>query len=84
MYYEVAEALKEIMDLAPMYRRDYIMDYVRKNLPKEEAKKLFFEKNKKAYVTRMRRSGYASGTELLDTIGKDKILQYFHIISRLS
>jgi len=84
MIFEVEDALKEIMDLAPMYRRDYILDYVRRNLPREDAKRLFFEKDKKAYIERMRSGGYASGTDLLDTIGKERILQYFHIISRLS
>ena len=84
MIFEVRDALKEIMNLDPMYRRDYVMDYVRKNLPPEDAKQLFFEKDKKAYIERMRKGGYASGTELLDTIGKERILQYFHIISNLS
>lgn len=84
MLYEVKDALEEIMNIAPMYRRDYVMNYVRKNLPKEEAKRLFFERDKKAYIERMRSGGYASGTDLLDTIGKERILKYFHIISRLS
>jgi hypothetical protein len=84
MVFEVKEALDEIQELPPMYRRDYIIEFVRKNLSYEEAKSLFFNKDKLAYINRMRREGYASGRDLLDTIGKERILQYFHIMSRLS
>lgn len=84
MIFEVKEALDEILGLPQMYSREYIIDFVRKNLPYEEAKILFFNKDKQAYIDRMRREGYASGSDLLDKISKERILQYFHIISRLS
>lgn len=84
MVFEVKEALDEIQELPPMYRRDYIIEFVRKNLSHEDAKSLFFNKDKQAYINRMRGEGYATGRDLLDTIGKERILQYFHILSRLS
>lgn len=84
MSYEVQEALNEIMDMAPMFRRDFIVDYIRMHLPAEEAKKLYFEKDKQGYIKRMMNEGFALDKDLLDTIGKEKILRYFHRLSRQS
>jgi hypothetical protein len=81
--FEVKEALKEILDIAPMFRRDYIFNYIRTNLPEDEAKRLYFEKDKKGYIKRMMDSGYI-GPELLEKIGRERVMQYFRVLSNQS
>lgn len=84
MSYEVQEALNEIMDMPPMFRRDFIVNYIRMHLPAEEAKRLYFEKDKQGYIRRMVNGGFALDNDLLNTIGKERILRYFHTLSRQS
>ena len=84
MSYEVQQALNEIMDMPPMFRRDYMISYIRKHLPKDEAKTLHFKKDRKGYVERMIKEGYFEEKDLLDTIGKERILHYFSYLSKRS
>jgi hypothetical protein len=84
MTYDVQQALNEIMEITPIYRRDYIVEYLRKNLPKEDAKKHLFSKTKTEYLIKMMREGYITREEVLDKIGRERIEQYFHIMSRMS
>lgn len=74
------EALYEIMDMAPMYRREYIMSYIRQNLPWEEAKLLFIEKSKELYINRMLEQGYTSIPEILAIIGAERVKKFLYTI----
>ena len=44
MIYAVQEAFNEIMEIPPIYRQDYIVDYLRKNLPKDDARMHLYHK----------------------------------------
>ena len=84
MKYEVQQALNEIMEIPPIYRRDYIVEYLRENLPKEDARKHLFRKTKTGFLIKMMEQGYISRREVLEKIGREKVEQYFHIISKMS
>lgn len=84
MEFEVKEALNEIMEIAPMYRRDYIIRYIRENLPLEEAKRALFQKRKTDFLKTMVAENFTSGAEIVEQIGPERVRQYFHRISRLS
>lgn len=84
MNYEVQQAFNEIMEISPIYRRDYIVDYLRKNLPEEDARRHLFCKRKTEYLIKMIREGYITREEVLEKIGRERIEQFFHIISRRS
>ena len=84
MDYEIQEALNEIMDMSPMFRREFIIDYIRKNLPFDEAKKVYYTRNKLRYCEKMMDEGYLTGPELLEKIGKERVLQFFHMLSNKS
>jgi hypothetical protein len=58
MIHEIQDALNEIMDMPPMFRREYIINYIRKNLPKDEAKKVYYTRNKLRYCEKMMDEGY--------------------------
>lgn len=38
MKYEVQQALNEIMEIPPIYRRDYIIEYLRYNMSTDESR----------------------------------------------
>ena len=84
MTYDVQQAINEIMEITPMYRRDYIVEYLRKNLPKDDAKRHLFCKTKTEYLIKMMKEGYITREELLEKIGRERIERYFHILSRIS
>lgn len=84
MTHDIQEAYNEIMDILPIYRRDYIVEFLRKNLPKDDARMHLFRKTKTEYLIKMMREGYITREELLEKIGRDRIEQFFHIISRMS
>ena len=84
MTYDVQQALSEIMEITPIYRRDYIVEYLRKNLPKEDARKHLFRKTKTEYLIKMMQEGYITREEVLEKIGRERIEQFFHIMSRMS
>ena len=84
MINEVQEALNEILDMAPMFRREFIIDYVRKNLPKDEAKKIFIEKDFKGYINRMKADGYALKTDVLENSGKERVMEFIGDIKNRS
>jgi len=84
MKYEVQQALNEIMDIPPIYRRDYIVDYLRKNLPKDDARLHLFRKTKAEYLGKMMEEGYITREEILEKIGREKIVEFFHIMSNKS
>ena len=84
MTYDVQPALNEIMEITPIYRRDYIVEYLRKNLPKEDARKHLFRKTKTEYLIKMMQEGYITREEVLEKIGRERIEQFFHIMSRMS
>ena len=72
------------MDMPPMFRREYIINYIRKNLPIEEAKKVYYIRNKARYCEKMMDEGYLTGNELLEKIGKERVRQFFHMLSNRS
>lgn len=84
MKYEVQQALNEIKEIPPIYRRDYIVDYLRRNMSKEDARQFLFKKTKVNFVQKMVDEGYISRDDVLEKIGKDRIEQYFHILSTMS
>ena len=84
MTYDVQLALNEIMEITPIYRRDYIVDYLRRNLLKEDARRHLFSKTKAEYIVKMIEQGYITPAEILEKIGRERIEQYFHIINKRS
>ena len=72
------------MEITPIYRRDYIVEYLRKNLPKDDARRHLFAKTKTQFIAKMISEGYVSKEELLEKIGRERIEQYFHYISTLA
>ena len=84
MTYEIQQAINEIMEIPPIYRRDYIVDYLRRNMSKEEARQFLFKKTKAIFMQKMVAEGYISRDDVLEKIGKDRIEQYFHILSTMS
>ena len=81
---EIKEAFNEIMEIPPIYRRDYIVDYLRKNLPIDDARMHLFKKTKAGYLNRMIEEGYITKEEILEKIGREKIVEFFHIMSNIS
>lgn len=84
MDYEIQEAYREIMEIPPIYRRDFIVNYLRRNMSKEEARQFLFRKTKADFMQKMVAEGYISREEVLEKIGKERIEQYFHILSKMS
>ena len=84
MTLEIKEALNEIMEIPPIYRHDYIVDYLRKNLPKDDARRLLFQKTKSEFLVKMMEQGYISRQEVLEMIGRKRVEKFFHIMSSLS
>ena len=84
MNYEVKEALKEIMDIPPIFRREFIVKFLRENLSREEARRYLLDKKKGEYVKVLIKEGLVTREELLEKIGKERILNYFHTISTLT
>lgn len=84
MNYEIKEAINEIMEIPPIYRRDFIVDYLRRNMSKEEARQFLFKKTKAGFMQKMVAEGYISREEVLEKIGKKRIEQFFHILSTMS
>lgn len=84
MNYEIQEALNEIMDIPPIYRRDFIVNYLRHNLSTEDARQFLFRKTKAKFMQKMVAEGYISREEVLEKIGKERIEQFFHNVSTIS
>lgn len=84
MNYEIKEALNEIMEIPPIFRRDFIVNYLRHNMSKEDARQYLFRKTKANFIQKMVAEGYISREEVLEKIGKERIEQYFHILSKMS
>ena len=84
MKYEVQQAFNEIMEIPPIYRRDFIVYYLRRNMSKEDARQFLFRKTKAEFMQKMVAEGYISREEVLEKIGKERIEQYFHILSKMS
>ena len=84
MTLDIKEALNEIMEIPPIYRHDYIVDYLRKNLPKDDARRLLFQKTTSEFLVKMMEQGYISRQEVLEKIGRKRIEKFFHIMSSLS
>lgn len=84
MKYEVQQALNEIMEIPPIFRRDYIIDYLRHNMSAEQARQVLFKKTKINFLQKMVSEGYITREEVLEKIGKERIEQYFHILSKMS
>ena len=84
MKYEVQQALNEIMEIPPIFRRDYIIDYLRHNMSAEQARQFLFKKTKTNFLQKMVSEGYITREEVLEKIGKERIEQYFHILSKMS
>lgn len=84
MTLDIKEALNEIMEIPLIYRHDYIVDYLRKNLPKDDARRHLFQKNKSEFLVKMMEQGDISRQEVLEKIGRKRVEQFFHIMSSLS
>lgn len=84
MDYEIQEAYQEIMEIPPIYRRDFIVNYLRRYMSKEDARQYLFRKAKAGFMQKMVAEGFISREEVLEKIGKERIEQYFHILSRMS
>lgn len=84
MDYEIKEAFNEIMEIPPIYRRDFIVNYLRHNMSKEEARQFLFKKTKADFMRKMVAEGYISREEVLEKIGKKRIEQFFHILRTMS
>jgi len=82
--YEIQQALNEIMEIPPIYRRDFIVNYLRRNMSKEDARQFLFKKTKADFLQKMVAEGYISREDVLEKIGKERIEQYFHILSKIS
>lgn len=84
MTYDVQQAFNEIMEITPIYRRDYIVEYLRENLPKDDARRHLFAKTKTHFIAKMIAEGYVSKEDLLEKIGRERIEQYFHYRSTMT
>lgn len=84
MNHEIKQALNEIMDFPPIYRQKFIVDYIRQNLPKDDARRILLEKTKAIFILKMVAEGYITREEVLEKIGKERINQYFHKWSTMS
>lgn len=84
MNYEIQQALNEIMEIPPIYRRDFIVNYLRRNMSKEDARQFLFKKTKADFLQKMVAEGYISREDVPEKIGKERIEQYFHILSKMS
>lgn len=84
MSYETLDALREIDNMVPMYRQDYIMEFVKKNLPKADAKSILLHKDKTGYLNRMAEEGFVNGEDLLKTIGKERIEEFLRSSEKMS
>ena len=81
---EIQEAMNEIMDIPPIYRRDYIVKYIRENLSREDARRYLFEKTKRSFIRKMIDEGFITPEEVVEKIGKDRVRIFFHKISSMS
>lgn len=81
---DVQQAFDEIMDLPPMFRREYVIGFLREHLPEEDARRIYLRKTETDYLKRMVADGYITAEEVLEKIGKERIKDYFHIISKRS
>lgn len=80
MNQETQEAHYEIIDIVLMYRREYIMPYIRQNLPREEAKRLYIKKSGMQYLVRMISQEYTSIPKILSIIGVDRVRAFLFTI----
>ncbi len=81
MNYDIKQALDEIKSIPPLFRRDVIVSILRENLSENDAREIIFNKTKPSFMKKMMAEGLISREELLERIGKERILQFFHIIS---
>ncbi len=81
---DIKDALNEIMEISPLYRRDYIIDYLRKYLPKDEARRYLFEKRKVDFWRIMMAQGFFDPEEFLEQLGLEKVRFYFHSTGKRS
>jgi hypothetical protein len=81
---DVQQAFDEIMDLPPMFRRDYVIGFLRENLPEEDARRIYLRKTETDYLKRRVADGYITAEGGLEKIGKERIKEYFHIITKRS
>lgn len=72
------------MDLPPMFRRDYVIRFLRENLTEEDARRIYLRKTEADFLKRMIADGYITAEEVLEKIGIERIKEYFHIISKRS
>ena len=76
MTYEMEEAFEEIMDIPPIFRRDYIIKYLKMNLTEKEARRILFDKIGFVVLDKLVEEGYLTRDDILDQIGKDRIMQF--------
>ena len=76
MTYEMVEAIAEIMDIPPIFRRDYIIKYLKMNLTEKEARRILFDKIGFVVLDKLVEEGYLTRDDILDQIGKDRIMQF--------
>lgn len=76
MTYEMIEAFEEIMDIPPIFRREYIIKYLKMNLTEKEARRILFDKIGFVVLDKLVEEGYLTRDDILDQIGKDRIMQF--------
>lgn len=81
MNYDTEQALDEIKSIPPLFRRDVIVSILRENLSENDAREILFNKTKSSFMKKMIAEGLITREELLERIGKERIIKFFHIIS---
>ena len=78
------EAMNEIRDLPPVDRRAYVVEFLSKYLPWEDAKRILFQKDPVGYLYRMLDQGYTTPDGVLELIGTERVRYYVHKRSLMS
>lgn len=84
MQSDIQQALDEILDLTPIERQAFLVNYLRANLPEEDARVHLFRKTKSDFLNKMMEEGYVTKEDLFAKIGRDRIEKYYHILNGLS
>ena len=84
MQSDIQQSFDEILDLTPIDRQDFLVNYLRENLPEEDAREHLFRKTKKDFLKKMMAEGYVTKEDLFKKIGRDRITKYSHILNGLS
>ena len=76
MTYDVQQALNEILDIPPMFRKEFIVRYLHENLPEEDARRVLFQKAD--YPLRLLEQGAFDRGDILERIGPERVKEYLY------